>query len=369
MRLWALSALRCVGLDEVEAPCRGHLVLAPEPAATERNEEVLEGALSCAACGAVYPVVAGVAVLLRNPFRFFRSFYPFAKDYLADVGGMSPPFQVWLHTHMLADLESKKDKLFPRPVPYNEQVAHPLNKWLGTYLLTHYFPPVPSGNDLLDSLQTASHDGGPIRLLGDMAQRWSNDSPGLGVDMGCSVGGLTRRIAGLCRQAIGIDLSFEKILTARRTLLGVPCGPPPLRVYREGISFENVPLPPMTAANVDFVVASGTETPLETGSADVITSCNLIDIVNDPFAVLAEKVRVLSPKGVLVVSTPYLDHTAAVTQHLEAGAGDPRKTVLEHLTGFEIVEEHLKVPWLLRGSDRHWDLYLDHCFAARRAAG
>ena len=204
-------------------------------------------------------------------------------------------------------------------------------------------------------------------MLGDMAEKWAG-SPDLGLDMGCSVGGLTLRLAGFCGRAIGVDLSFEKIITARRTLLREPCGPTALRIYREGISYDSEPLPDFSVGNVEFVVATGSDVPLDSASAGVITSCNLIDIVNDPFEVLAEKARILAADGVLAISTPYLDHAAAVTQHLEAGTGDPRKAVLDHLPGFEVIEERAKVPWLLRASDRHYDLYLDHCFAARRAA-
>jgi SAM-dependent methyltransferase len=330
------------------------------------GEELREGALQCVACGAAYPVVTGVAVLVRNPFRYFRGFYPFAKGYLADIGGMSKHFEVWLHTRMLGDLEDKKDKLFPRPQPYDERAAHPLHKWLGTYLLTHYFPPLPSGDPTLDALLDVCHQRGPVRLLGDMAQRWAG-TPELGLDMGCSVGGLSVRLAGFCRRAIGVDLSFEKIVTARRTVLREPCAPEPLRIYHEGISYETVSLPEIAAEDVDFVVCSGSETPLDSATADVITSCNLIDIVNDPFELLAEKIRMLAAGGVLAMSTPYLDHAAGVTKYLEAGTGDPRKIVLDHLPGFEILEERTKVPWLLRASDRHYDLYLDHCFVARRA--
>lgn len=329
------------------------------------DDEIREGALQCVSCGAAYPVVAGVAVLIQNPFRFFRGFFPFAKGFLADVGGMSRGFEVWLHTKMLGDLENKKDKLFPRPQLFDESVAHPLHKWLGTYLLTHYFPPLPSGEAILDELLGACHARGPLRLLGDMAQRWG-DGANLAVDMGCSVGGLTRRLAEFSRQAIGIDVSFEKILTARRALLGEPCAAAPMRVYHEGISFESVPLPTLSLCNAEFVLASGSQAPLASGSADVLTSCNLIDIVNDPIELLKEKTRVLAPGGVLALSTPYLDHAAAVTKCLEAGTGDPRKTVLDNLPGFRVLEEHMKVPWLLRASDRHYDMYLDHCFAARR---
>ncbi len=366
MRLRTLSLLRCVRRTEEAPPCGATLRLGTEPPARTTGEELLEGALVCEACGASYPVVAGVAVVVRNPFRYFRGFFPVAKGYLAEVGGMSRPFEVWLYAQMLGDLERKDEKLFPRPQPYDERVGHALHKWLGTYLLTHYFPPVPSGEPLLDGLLEASHRRGPLALLGDMATRWCLPGAGLGVDIGCSVGGLTLRLASLCEYAMGVDLSFEKVLTARRVVLRAPCGPAPLRLYHEGVSYESVPIPEVSAENLDFVVASGSDAPVESGSADIVSSCNLIDIVNDPLAVLAEHVRILSPRGLLVLSTPYLDHTAAVTQHLAADGRDPRETVFAHLPGFRILEEATRVPWLLRASDRHYDLYLDHCFAARR---
>lgn len=368
MRSWTLDLLKCVRPVDQGQRCLGPLSVAQEPPPQIQGEEIREGALRCAACGVTYPVVAGVAVVLDNAYRYFRWFYPFAKGFLEEVGGMSRPFQVWLHQRMLADLERKSDKLFPRPVTYNDHTAHPLHKWLATYLLTHFLDPVGSGEPLVDALLSACHHRGPLNTLHDMVARHARD-PSVGVDLGCSVGGLSVRLSGLCGRVVGIDISFEKILTARRVVLGEPARPSPLRLYHEGISYETVPLPPVSARNVDFIVASAHALPLEGTSVDVVTSCNLIDIVSEPLEVLKETVRVLKGGGLLAMSTPYLDHTDAVVRYLEGGRGDPRKTVLENLPGFTVLEEAEKVPWILRASDRHYDLYLDHCFLARRDGG
>ncbi len=371
MKQSALAYLRCPASSaETGALCLGKLSVAasPSPRFSSHDDEITEGCLRCTCCEAIYPIIAGVAVLVPRPFRYVRSFFPFLKGLVSDIGGIGKDLTIWLHKHMLADLDEKHEKLFPRTTPYNEKSTLPMHKWLGTYVLTHYLNPMPSGNGTLDALLNAAHTEGPLALLADMGRRFLQTKPKLAVDLGCSVGGLTTRCAELAHFAIGVDLSFEKILTARRIVLAEPREPDPLRLYREGSSYDAIPIPEVDVSNIEFIVASGTEIPLAHEATGLVSSCNLVDVVADPLKLLQEMERILSSAGLLLVATPYLDHTPAVVNHLEAGTGKPKVTIKEHLSAFDILEERDRVPWLLRASDRHYDLYLDHCFAAIRRA-
>jgi SAM-dependent methyltransferase len=163
-----------------------------------------------------------------------------------------------------------------------------------------------------------------------------------------------------------MDLSFEKVLTARQITIGQPASRREARLYREGTNYETIALSEHSVDNVDYLVASGDRVPLSDSSADIVSSCNLVDIIADPSRLVAEKKRLAVPGGLALVATPYLDHSPAVVNHLAAESGDPRMAVKELLGGFEILEERDQVPWLLRASDRHYDVYLDHCVVARR---
>jgi len=343
----------------------GMLELASTPSSLVRRNEIVDGALKCSACGAEYPVLAGVAILLSNPFRYLRHCFPFLKGLLIEVKGMRREVEFWLNSRMLDDIKTRDEELFPKKLPYNEKTTTPMHKWLSTYVMGHYFIPHPSGNPLVDQLLVSNHSNGPLAMLSDMGQRWANGEVNLAVDLGCSVGGLTVRMGEYACSSLGMDLSFEKVLTARRIVLGEPVSAGPLRLYREGTSYDAIPIPETKTNDTEFIVASGDNVPLSQGCATIVASCNLVDIVPDPFKLIAEKKRLTQPGGVLLLSTPYLDHSPAVINHLEAGRGNPKAIILEQLADFELLEEKDMVPWLLRSSDRHYDIYLDHCIAAR----
>ncbi|GAB4000880.1 hypothetical protein GCM10029992_34400 [Glycomyces albus] len=99
----------------------------------------------------------------------------------------------------------------------------------------------------------------------------------------------------------------------------------------EGI-LEDVPGPTTVADVVDL--------PFETGSADVVLAMHMLYHVPDIESALDELRRVLSPEGVLFVSTLAADDKAEYAQIFrDAGAsvlgydvGDPRRVVLDNFT-------------------------------------
>lgn len=367
MKPSTLDNLRCPTLQgEHDDICGGSLFLIEDKPIrrSDVSDDIVEGFIRCATCGAHFPVIAGVAIIISKPFRYVRDFFSFLKGLLADTDEMGKEFAVELHRHLLLDLEKKDEKLFPRAMPYNEKTTLPMHKWLGTYILSHFLDPVPSGHVRVDELLSTTHNNGPLTLLQNMGERHIPERVAFAVDLGCSVGGLTVRCAQFAEAILGIDLSFEKILSARRIVLGEPSAAEPLRLYREGASFETIPVTVPRTENADFIVGSGTVVPIKSKSAGLVTSCNLVDVISEPLKLLSEKKRILKKDGILLMATPYLDHAPAVLNHLEAGTGAPKETIMKHLSGFEILEELDNVPWVLRASNRHYDLYLDHCLAA-----
>lgn len=96
------------------------------------------------------------------------------------------------------------------------------------------------------------------------------------VELGCGTGLCTRAYAPKCDRVIATDISVPMVEQARRALAAQP--------------------------NVSVRVADAVSTGLPTDSADAVVTVNLLHIVPDAPAVLAEARRLLRPGGVLVVA-------------------------------------------------------------------
>jgi SAM-dependent methyltransferase len=98
------------------------------------------------------------------------------------------------------------------------------------------------------------------------------------LDTGCAEGLYMREVQSLVRQAVGLDLSYAKLV--RGAALAHPY------------------------AHLHFSVADLEQIPFASGSFDLVLSVEAIEHVPDHRAAIAELHRVLKPDGVLVVSVP-----------------------------------------------------------------
>ena len=128
----------------------------------------------------------------------------------------------------------------------------------------------------------ASYEEGQTYVVGpDVVERVQRAvtgavPPGDVVEFGCGTGLYTRVVARRCANVIAIDRSAPMVAAALEALAGVP--------------------------NVVVRTADATATGLPGGSADAVVAVNLLHIVPDPGAVLAEARRVLRPGGLLIVA-------------------------------------------------------------------
>lgn len=95
------------------------------------------------------------------------------------------------------------------------------------------------------------------------------------VELGCGTGLYTRAYAGRCARVIATDKSAPMLRQAERTLTGLP--------------------------NVTVRFADATATGLPAESADAVVAVNLLHIVPDAAAVLAEARRLLRPGGTAIL--------------------------------------------------------------------
>lgn len=94
------------------------------------------------------------------------------------------------------------------------------------------------------------------------------------IELGCGTGLYTTAYAGHCEQVLALDLSSDMVEMAHCTLTAFP--------------------------QAEARVADATATGLPSGEADAVVAVNLLHVVPDAVAVVAEARRLLRPNGLLV---------------------------------------------------------------------
>ena len=342
--------------------CQGHLtlhdVLLPVQRAPGDSTETIEGILVCQSCGAEYPIIAGVLMLVGD-----------IKTYLAQhaseivrlgASSISAPMMAYLQ-HVGANLHES---------------GSPRSDWVNAlgislYISAHY--------DQLASLVDPSHPF--AEFLHNYARRdlyaqlMDLVEPALGpekqvLDIGCHVGGMSWRLAHACKFVYGIDLSFRAALTARRILLGYP---EPLRRYRwydEGMDYTERDLAIARRENLEILVASGMELPFVDATFHVVTCANVVDVVDHPTGLLRESLRTLTRGGHLLQTYPYFWEFIRTPPEQWLGnkpygvLGRAVRAYLQETC--DIVDEKDEVMWTLRIYDRLFGLGLNDCILAKK---
>ncbi|GAA2824349.1 hypothetical protein GCM10010522_47580 [Kribbella solani] len=297
-----VSGLRCVRRD-----CQGPLKLL----ASEENSaaDVLTGEARCTACSTSYPIRDGVLVLKMDEAAR-------TVDGWEESLGLTSPSAAYRQRYLDAHYRDQLDDVSPT-----------LKEW-STWEQAHGLRAVVK------------------RLLAQL-------KPHRALEIGCGVGGTTAVLGDLADIAIGVDLSFELALTARRILLGVPTPMTGYDVVDVGARTIWRPLPaPRADRPIEVLVADATSLPFGP-DFDLVICLNVLDASSHPRRLLAEISRVLQPGGVLVLASPFHwreEHTAP-TEMIGAEAGSsPGEAVVEELHKTRLVVEQVveSVPWMLR---------------------
>lgn len=355
MHLTALPLLACPA-PITGGACHGALALAsltglPQAAAADDPLEILEGGLCCSRCGAEYPILSGVAILVPAPDDYVRRYHRSLQRDLARHGALSPQGKAWL-----ARRGGRGDQDdYGADFRFSQQFEEP---WDVARAMVEETEAVYGGfAQWLESVQGQN----PYSVLAEWAERCVPQRS-LALDAGCGGGGLVARLAEKYRLAFGIDRSFLAILLARRTVLHRPEAE---RTYflatRRGQEVLR-PLRVSAAPNAEFVVADCTVLPFASGLFDAVCSTNIIDIVSID-APIRDASRVIRPGGWLLLSDPFFFRDG------EAPPGDPREAVRAAFDrcGLAVQEERDGVPWAWVTYDRHWRLYFNWCAAAQKS--
>ncbi|MFO0572469.1 MAG: methyltransferase domain-containing protein [Polyangia bacterium] len=370
-------ACPCAG---AKGPCRSPLTVeekdgSPLVEAADPRHGIIEGVLRCSGCGATFPIVCGLPILIPELKDYLRANYALLISMAAQIG--EP-----LSDKMLRYLEQQGAHCPPVMSGLGWHYGSPHQ--LSVYLSAHYddvLYTLPEGNPLRALLQAARVTDPYSTLVGLVAPHIEGlaearaAAPGearpVALDVGCHVGRLARELAPRCGTVLGLDMNFAAALTARRILVGWPRPFDGYDLYREGLLNERraIALPPF--ANTEVIVGSGLSLPLRDGAIDVAVSTNVLDAIPAPALLLQEMGRSLRAGGVIGNACIYMWDIVVPTEGWLGGkdAQESAERVRRFLCeSFDLIGEADYVPWVLHQYDRSWGLHLSHCIAGRKRA-
>ncbi len=281
MRLSHFSALRpvcpvCRTLAGTLSPLGISLVEA------ERNEDIIAGVLGCSACGAEYPIIDGMPVLVPDVRRYVQDnlFFLMARD------DLTPAVESLLGD--AAGLGSGVDSL---------------RQHVSSYMWDHWGDCDPDGPGRVPGdtrpgcLARNLHEG--LTLVGDDLP----DGPIL--DIGCGAGRTVVELARTTgRQVLGIDISVPLARVGRKAAVEKRAD---YSLKRAGLVYERrrFALDHDTAALNDVWICDVLALPFSSGSFALASAMNVLDCVRDPRAALIEISRVLTADGKALLSIPF----------------------------------------------------------------
>lgn len=232
-----------------------------------------QGVLCCEACGARYPVLDHLPLLVPDVSRYLAEagVYLLARDDLshavADLIGATLPPGIWFDA---------------------------MRQHLSGYVRDHW----------ADGGDPEGPSPGQAATLAEAGLRLAGEVSGPVVELGASAGGVTRCLAEwLDAPVLGIDLSAPLARFAARALRGGRQAYP-LRMAGTAYAERHVVTTPPARGTAEVWLADAIAPPLADGVAGLVVALNLLDCVPDPAALLRSAAALLRPGGKLVLATP-----------------------------------------------------------------
>lgn len=302
MKKWLLERLICPECldDEISLGLTVH---------EERDDDILDGELTCPACRRSFPIRRGVAIVLPAASR----------NVLHETSG------------------------------YNSRIM------LSAYLWSHF-------SDLLNDPEAT-----------DAYEVWSSffrKSAGDALDIGCSVGRLSFELSKTHARVIGIDTSVSFIKTARDLMKRKALE---FDLVIEGLLTEKRSGeldPAFRFDHVEFIVADALALPFRKQSFAAVTSINILEKVAVPLKHLTDVNRVLQKSGAMFVfSDPFSWDESVSPPDLWLSAGSNGNGRLRGISSIEAyfrgkdgvfdppltVLESGHVPWKIRKTENLWE--------------
>ncbi len=348
-------------LEDLECPqCRGKLSLYdkfPSCFATTDSNELLEGIIECIDCRLLYPIVAGVSILLKDIENYICTNYSLILSIATEFD---------ISKEMIDFFQSRGYDL--HHTGYGETFW---DNALGSsiYISAHYDNEamIPDfAHPLYSLISDYCKSDLYSNLIGIVLSQSTMYNRVL--DIGCNVGGMINRLAEHSEFVYGIDTSFRNALIARQILRHQPNRLADYRLFREGSVYIKRDINIEAKMNCEIFVASGLELPFRE-SFDLVNISNLIDVVSLPKSLIGAACKKLCSGGYLLNTDPYFWNPTRTPM----GDWISRDNFSDDLfvrqlnrEGLKIVSEKDNVLWMLRVYDRFFSIWLNHCVLAQK---
>jgi len=308
------------------------------------GESILEGTLNCTnpVCLREYPIIDGVPIIV-----------PAIRSYISE--NILP---ILTRTDLADSTESLIGDCCGPGSAFDTN-----RQQLSSYIWDHYGELDPEQNPL------EPRPGALTRLLARGLEAMGSKMPGPILDMGCSVGGSSFKLAEATNELVlGVDLNFAKLRVASKVLHR---GTVRYSRRRVGVVYDRREFPASFEKQdaVDFWACDAAALPLADGLFSLIVSLNLLDSIHSPIDHLRAVGHALAPGGKAMIGCPYDWSTSATAiegwlgGHSQRGSNSgASETVLRALVtqgthpwsipGLSLVAELDGLPWQVLLHDR-----------------
>lgn len=342
------------------------------------TKEVKEGYLKCKACGMRFPIFFGIPILVSNLSEYLRNNFCIILELSKRYGQINRNLAA--DSLLLAEKAKPKDKkeLFAKS---KKQYAQRIKAaFEDNYIISHYdnlLALAKSDEPLYDFLGRY-RDESPHLVLEEFLKSYSNipvkplringaSKNSLALEVGCNVGGFLINLSKKSRFVFGLDNSFEHLFFASCLLKHLPKRIKHYNVIVEADIKKRRLLDVQAVDNLTLIVGRGDNLPFRNFSVSVVSSCNLIDVIDNPLGLLKEKIRVLKKKGILLSSDPY-QFLAENKRKLKVRKGRTSWQRIQEILKprIKILAERDNIPWITRGWQRNYIVYYNHSFCGRK---